>query len=96
MNASDETPGPDYEKPPGSGPMDETDISLRAYLAGRTDEHLTRYDPTWTDDQVIEWDGNFRNDGNLMLVCCERDVDITEFREVLHEHLELRGLREDS
>ena len=95
MSDSDETPGPDFEHPPGSGPMDETDISLRAYLAGRTDDHLGDYDPTWTDEQVVEWDGNFRNDGNLMLVCCERDVDITEFREVLHEHLKLRGLNPD-
>lgn len=85
----------DYEHPPGSGPMDETDVSLRAYLAGRSDDHLSRYDPNWTDEQVVEWDGNFRNDGSLMLVCCERDVDVTEFREVLQDHLRLRGLTRD-
>ena len=47
-------------------------------------------DLAWTDDQVIEWDGNFKSDGNLMLVCCERDVDVTDFRRVLEEHLKFR------
>ena len=92
MSDSEKAPGADYEHPPGSGPMDETDISLRAYLSKLSDEHLGGYDPAWTDDQVIDWDGNFRNDGNLMLVCCEREVDIAEFRTVLHEHLQMRGL----
>lgn len=82
----------DYERLPESMPMDETDVSLRAYLSRLDDEHLRDYDPSWTGEQVIEWDGNFRNDGNLMLVCCERDVDIEEFRRVLEEHLHFRGL----
>jgi hypothetical protein len=38
----------------------------------------------------MEWDGNFRSDGGLMLVCCERDVDVGEFRRVLEEHRRLR------
>ncbi len=70
--------------------MDETDVSLRAYLAGLSDEHIASYDPQWTDEQVLDWDGNFRADGTLMLVCCERDVDIEEFRRVLEEHLRYR------
>jgi hypothetical protein len=41
----------------------------------------------WTDEQVSQWDGNFRSDGALMLVCCERDIDVTDFRHALHEHL---------
>ena len=68
-------------------PMDETDVNLRAYLEGLSAEHLARYNPDWTDDEVKEWDGNFRSDGALMLVCCERDVEIAEFRAVLAEHL---------
>jgi hypothetical protein len=70
--------------------MDETDVSLRAYLSRLPDEHLARYDRAWTDEHVIEWDGNFRSDGTLMLVCCERDVDVQEFRRVLEEHLQFR------
>ena len=68
-------------------PMDETDVNLRAYLKDLSAEQLARYNPAWTDDEVKEWDGNFRSDGALMLVCCERDVEIAEFRAVLEEHL---------
>lgn len=82
----------DYEHLPVNVPMDETDVSLRAYLAGLSDEHLGKYDPLWSDEDVVAWDGNFRSDGNLFLVCCERDVDVAEFRRVLEEHLRFRGL----
>ena len=80
----------DYEHLPAGVPMDETDVSLRAYLSGLTDERLAQYDPAWTDQQVIDWDGNFKSDGTLMLVCCEREVDVVEFRRVLEEHLKFR------
>ena len=83
----------DYESVPPGVPLDETDVSLRAYLAGLDDDHLAEYDSSWTDQQVIAWDGNFRNDGTLMLVCCERDVDVAEFRRVLEEHIGYRGVR---
>jgi len=78
------------ERLPGDGPLDETDINLRAYLARLTDEHLDEYDSSWSDDRVIEWDGNFRSDGVLMLICSERDVDVTEFRQVLERHITYR------
>jgi len=80
----------DYEGLPADEPMDETDVSLRAYLASLGDEHLAQYDESFSDEQVIAWDGNFRADGALMLVCCERDVDVAEFRRVLAEHLTYR------
>ena len=81
----------DYEHLPAGQPMDETDVSLRAYLSRLSDGHLAGYDPAWTDDQVMTWDGNFKSDGTLMLVCCERDVDAPEFRRVLEEHLQFRN-----
>jgi hypothetical protein len=71
--------------------MDETDVSLRAYIAGLPEDRLAQYDPGWTDEHVMAWDGNFRNDGALMLVCCERDVDVVEFRRVLEEFLAFRS-----
>jgi hypothetical protein len=80
----------DYEHLPGNGRLDETDVSLRAYLARLSDEHIALYDPNWTDEQVRAWDGNFRSDGALMLVCCERDIDVAEFRQALEEHLRFR------
>lgn len=82
----------DYERPPGAEPGDETDVSLRAYLSRLDEQHLRQYDPSWSDEQVIAWDGNFRADGVLMLVCCERDVEVGEFRRALEQHLQLRGL----
>ena len=81
-----------YERLPEGQPMDETDTSLRAYLAGLDDDRLSSYDPTWSNEEVIAWDGNFRDDGALMLVCCERDVEIEEFRRVLVEHMKFRNL----
>lgn len=80
----------DYEHLPGDGPLDETDVSLRAYLASLSDAHLAEYDRDWSDAQVLSWDGNFRSDGALMLVCCERDIDIAEFRRALDEHIRNR------
>jgi hypothetical protein len=80
----------DFEHLPGDGPLDETDVSLRSYLANLSDEHLAEYDPAWSDEQVVAWDGNFRSDGDLMLVCCERDIDVVDFRQVLEQHLQYR------
>ena len=68
-------------------PMDETDVNLRAYLEGLNAVHLAKYNSEWSDEEVKEWDGNFRSDGALMLVCCERDVEIEEYRMVLEEHI---------
>lgn len=81
-----------YEQLPTSLKMDETDINLRAYLSRLSEEHLKEYRAEWTDEQVMAWDGNFRSDGNLMLVCCERDIDAPEYRRVLEEHLQFRKI----
>src|SRR5438045_9386664 len=88
-----ETQQPDYERLPGDGALDETDVNLRAYFARLPDEFLAQYDPAWSDEQVTAWDGNFRSDGALMLVCCERDVDVEEYRRVLGAHLRVRKLK---
>jgi hypothetical protein len=88
---SDSIPGDiKYERMPAGTAMDETDINLRAYLSRISDEKLAEYDPTWTDEQLIAWDDNFRDDGTLFLVCSERDVDAAEFRRVLVEHIRFR------
>jgi hypothetical protein len=56
---------------------DETSINLRAYFDRMPDDKMQQYSP------VTEWDGNFRDDGALMIACCERDVDAAEYRRVL-------------
>lgn len=81
-----------YEKLPAGMRMDETDVNLRSYFSRQTDERLAEYDPQWTDDQVMEWDDNFTNEGTLFLPCSERDVEIDEYRRVLEEHLQFRGI----
>ena len=77
-----------FESLPGLPPGDETDVSLRAYVSRIPPEKLALYDPDWSDSQVMEWDGNFRSDDNLMLVCCERDVSVQDFRGVLEEYIQ--------
>ena len=75
----------DIELPIGNEPPDETDISLRAYFSRMEDARLREYSSDWSDEQVIAWDA-------LMLVCCERDVEIDEYRRVLEEHIQRRGI----
>ena len=79
-----------YETMPAGMAMDETDVNLRAHLSRISDEKLAEYRGDWTDDQVVEWDGNFRDDGTLFLVCSERDVEVEEYRRVLEEHIRFR------
>lgn len=79
-----------YEQEPFEGPHDETDINLRAYFDRMPDEKLRQYRSAWTDQQVLDWDENFRDDGCLMLACSERDVDITEYRRVLEDAIRYR------
>ena len=85
-NASDVN----YESLPTGMAMDETDVNLRYYFSQMPKDKLAEYVSTWTDDVVIEWDGNFRDDGTLFLTCSERDVDIEEYRKVLAEHIRFR------
>jgi hypothetical protein len=69
---------------------DETSINLRAYLDRIDDEKMRQYQPSWTDEQLIDWCGDFRDDGALMIACCERDVDVSEFRRVLEQAIAYR------
>ncbi|HLY16529.1 MAG TPA: hypothetical protein VKR61_04865 [Bryobacteraceae bacterium] len=69
---------------------DETSINLRAYFDRMPDEKLRQYSADWSDEQVIDWDGNFRDDGALMMACCERDVDVAEYRRVLEQECRYR------
>jgi hypothetical protein len=79
-----------FEQEPSSEPLDETGVNLRAYFDRLPDEQMRRYSPAWSDAEVMEWDGNFRDDGRLMLFCCERDVEIEEYRRVLEECIAYR------
>ena len=69
---------------------DETSYNLRAYLDRMPDEKMRQFSPSWTDEQVIAWCEDFKDDGTLMLACCERDVDVAEFRRVLTQAIAYR------
>jgi hypothetical protein len=36
------------------------------------------------------WSGNFTTDGNLLLGCSERDVEVEEYRRVIAQAIEYR------
>jgi hypothetical protein len=79
-----------FEQEPATEPLDETGVNLRAYFDRMDDEKMRGYVPSWSDKEVMEWDGNFRDDGMLLLYCCERDVDVEEYRRVLEECIAYR------
>ena len=80
-----------FEQEPWTEPHDEASINLRAYFDRMPDDKMRQYSPQWTDEQVIEWDGNFRSDGALFITCCERDVEIAEYRQVLAQSIQYRN-----
>jgi hypothetical protein len=79
-----------FEQEPFTESYDETSVNLRAYFDRMDDTKMRQYQESWTDEQVVEWDGNFKNDGELFLICSERDVDVAEYRRVLHQAIAYR------
>ena len=79
-----------FEQEPSDRPMDETSVNLRAYFDRMPDEKMRQFSPGMSDEQVIEWDGNFKDDGDFMMLCSERDVDVEEYRQVLEECIRYR------
>jgi alcohol dehydrogenase YqhD (iron-dependent ADH family) len=80
-----------FEQEPDDEPVDETAVNLRAYFDRMPDKKIRQYSRDWTDKETIEWDNNFRDDGNLMLLCSERDVDVREYRRVLEKCIDYRN-----
>lgn len=79
-----------FEQEPWEEPGDETSVNLRAYFDRMPDEKMRTYAPSFTDEELMTWDGNFRDDGNLFMVCCERDVEVDEYRRVLEQCIAYR------
>lgn len=81
-----------FEQEPFTDEMpDETSYNLRAYFDRIPDEKMLQYCPEWADEKLIEWAGDFRDDGALMIACCERDVDVAEYRRVLEQAVAYRN-----
>ena len=79
-----------FEQEPVSETLDETGINLRAYFDRQDDAKLAEFSPGWADERVMTWDGNFKADGFLLLPCCEREVDVAEYRRVLQQCIDYR------
>ncbi|HXF39447.1 MAG TPA: hypothetical protein VN687_07025 [Blastocatellia bacterium] len=79
-----------FEQDPTDERMDETGVNLRAYFDRMPDEKMQQYSSSWSNEQILEWDENFRDDGNLMLMCSERDVEVDEYRRVLEQAIRYR------
>jgi hypothetical protein len=80
-----------YEQEPYEEPADETGINLRAYFDRMDDVKMREYDASWDDEQLMAWDGNFKDDGSLMLICSERDVNVAEYRRELEGSMGYRN-----
>jgi hypothetical protein len=79
-NAANE-PAWDFESEPPFEPMSETGTNLCAYLDVMPDARLATYDPGFSDDELMSWDGNFTSEGTLLLPCCEsEEVDPAMYR----------------
>ncbi len=80
-----------FEQEPWDTPPDETSVNLRAHFDRIPDEKIQQYQPDWPDDQLADWDGDFTDEGTLLLACSERDVEIDEFRSVLEQAIAYRN-----
>ena len=96
MDNSFEQPIWNFEQAMAHEPTDETGVNLRAYFDRMPDDKLQQYDPRWTDEQVMAWDENFKDDGDLLLLCSERDVDVKEYRRVLEQCIDYRNRVRDT
>jgi len=74
---------------------DETSYNLRAHFDRMPDEKMREYSPDWPDEKVIEWDEDFTSEGGLLLACSEREIDVQEYRRVLHQAIEYRNRARD-
>ena len=96
MSTTMQQPVWNFEQEPWDRPHDETDVNLRAYFDRMRDEKMLQYRHEWTDEQVVEWDGNFKLDdeadpAELMLGCSEREVFLEEYRQVLDQAIAYRS-----
>lgn len=80
-----------FESEPPFEEMTETGINLCAYFDAMPDAKLRTFDPAFTDDELMAWDGNFTSDGDLLLPCCEsEEVDVGMYRRFIAACMQYR------
>lgn len=80
-----------FEQEPFEEPADETSYNLRAHFDRIPDEKFQQYRPEWSDEQLMAWDGDFTDEGALLIACSEREVDVEEYRRVLQQCIGYRN-----
>ncbi len=84
-------PNWNFEGEPPFEEMSETGINLCAYFDAMDDAKLKTYVASFSDEQLMEWDGNFTSDGTLLLPCCEsEDVDPQMYRRFIDQCIRYR------
>ena len=80
-----------FEGEPPFEEMSETGINLCAYFDAMSDAKLRTYDPKFSDDELMVWDGNFTSEGTLLLPCCEsEDVEPDMYRRYIEQCIRYR------
>ena len=70
-----------FEGEPPFEPRSEAGINLCAYLDAMPDSKLKTWNPEFSDVELMEWDGNFKSDGEMLLPCTEsEEVDAEMYR----------------
>jgi hypothetical protein len=80
-----------FELEPKFELMSETGTNLCAYFDAMPDSKLKTWNPDFTDEEVMEWDGNFTTEGELLLPCSESDdVEPDMYRRYIAEAIRYR------
>jgi hypothetical protein len=80
-----------FEGEPPFEARTEAGINLCAYFDAMPDAKLKTWNPGFTDEQLMAWDGNFKSDGDLLLPCCEsEEVDAEMYRRYIAECIRYR------
>ncbi len=74
-------PNWNFEGEPPFEPRTEAGINLCAYFDAMPDAKLRAYTPAMSDRELMVWDGNFKDDGDMLLPCTEsEEVDVGMYR----------------
>ena len=80
-----------FEGEPPFEPRTEAGINLCAYFDAMPDSMLLAFDPAMSDADLMEWDGNFKSDGEMLLPCTEsEEVGADMYRRYIAECIRYR------
>ena len=80
-----------FEGEPPFEPRTEAGINLCAYFDAMPDSRLKSYDAGMSDTELMEWDGNFKSDGEMLLPCTEsEEVGVDMYRRYIAECIRYR------